>query len=156
MKMDKKYFLAAELFNYSYANYYDHVGIGNKRFDKLMPETYELLDKADREGWNNDQIAKALEIDVVDVDDWKGRYQWAKDIIEAPNAAESFRRGIRYSIKHELKTGLETEEAIEELVNQICYRAADLAVLPETEGKHLSDYSRELRHEKEVRYLSDT
>jgi len=36
--MNKKFLLAAELFNYSYANYQNHLGIGNLRFEKLMPE----------------------------------------------------------------------------------------------------------------------
>lgn len=43
------------------------------------------------------------------------------------------------------KEGLKTEEDIEKLVVQICYRAADLAVLLENEKKELSDYSEELR-----------
>ncbi len=143
--MDRKYLLAAELFNYSYANYADHLGIGKIRYDKTMHETFEILDRADREGWNNAKIAKALVVEEEDVDEWRGHYRRAKDIIDAPNAAESFRRGVRYSIKYEIKEGLETEEAIEKLVTQICYRAADLAVLLDREGKRLSDYSQELR-----------
>jgi hypothetical protein len=143
--MEKKYLLAAELFNYSYANYADHLGIGNIRFDKLMPETFEILERAISEGWGDSQIAKALEVEEETVGEWKGHYQRAKEIIDAPNAAESFRRCVRHSIKYEIKEGLKTEEDIEKLVIQICYRAADLAVLLKNEQKELSDYSEELR-----------
>jgi hypothetical protein len=143
----REHLLAAELFNYSYANYADHLGIGNIRFEKLMPETFDLLERGIREAWNDSQIAEALEVEEESVEEWKGHYQRAKEIIDAPNAAESFRRGVRHSIKYQEKMGLKTEEDIEKLVVQICYRAADLAVLLENEKKSLSDYSRELRRE---------
>ena len=145
--MERKYLLAAELFNYSYANYANHLGIGNIRFDKLMPETFEILERATREGWNDSQIAKALEVEEETVEQWKGDYSRAKEIIDAPNAAESFRRAVRHSIEYGTKEGLKTEEDIQKLVVQICYRAADLAVLLENEKKNLSDYSEELRRE---------
>jgi transposase len=145
--MIRKHLLAAELFSYSYANYADHLGIGNIRFEKLMPETFEVLERGVREGWNDSQLAKALEVEEGTVEEWKGHYQRAKEIIEAPNAAESFRRGVRHSIQYQVKEGLKTEEEIEKLVTQICYRAADLAVLLENEKTVLSDYSQELRRE---------
>jgi len=62
---------------------------------------------------------------------------------------------VKYSIRHAIEDGLETNEDIDMLVTQICYRAADLAVLLEIEDKQLSDYSRELRREKGVKYLGD-
>ena len=150
--MNKKFLLAAELFNYSYANYEDHLEIGNLRFDKLMPETFETLERAHRESWSNEQIAEALEVEEKDVDDWRRNYQRAIDIINAPHAAESFRRGVKHSVQYALNEGLETDEDVDKLVTQICYRAADLAVLLDDEGKKLSDYSRELRREKGVSY----
>src|SRR5215813_12634467 len=122
--MRRRHLLAAELFNYSYANYADHLGIGNLRFEKLMPETFDILDRARNEGWNDAQLAKAMEIEEKDVDTWRKRYQQAVDIIKAPNAAESFRCGVKYSIKYAVETGLETEEDIDMLVTQIRYRAA--------------------------------
>ena len=147
--MDKKFLLAAELFNYSYANYQDHLGIGNLRFEKLMPETFEILERAHSESWSNEQIAEALEVEEKNVDDWKRNYQRAIDIIKAPHAAESFRRGVKYSIQYAIKEGLETEEDLDKLVTQICYRAADLAVLLDDEEKKLGDYSQELRRERD-------
>jgi hypothetical protein len=144
--MDKKFLLAAELFNYSYANYKDHLGIGNIRFDNLMPKTFNTLERAHRESWSNEQIAKALDIEEDEVDNWRNNYQRAIDILDAPHAAESFRRGVKHSILYALKEGLDTEEEIDKLVSQICYRAADLAVLLDNEGKNLSDYSQVLRH----------
>jgi hypothetical protein len=153
--MKKKHLLAAELFNYSYANYADHLGIGNLRFEKLMPETFDILDRGRGEGWSDAQLAKAMEIEEKDVDEWRKRHQQAVDIIDAPNPAESFRRGVKYSIRYAIEEGLETEEDIDQLATQICYRAADLAVLLEIEDKQLSDYSRELRREKGVKYFGD-
>jgi hypothetical protein len=40
----------------------------------------------------------------------KSQYRRAKGIIDAPNAAESFRREVRQAIKYGIKEGLETEE----------------------------------------------
>jgi hypothetical protein len=120
-----------------------------------MPETFDILDRAQNEGWNDAQLAKAMEIEEKDVVTWRKRYQQAVDIINAPNAAESFRRGVRYSIKYAVEEGLETEEDFDQLATQICYRAADLAVLLEIEDKQLSDYSRELRRGKGVKYFGD-
>ena len=34
--MKRRHFLAAELFNYSFDNYENHLGIGNARFDELI------------------------------------------------------------------------------------------------------------------------
>jgi hypothetical protein len=62
---------------------------------------------------------------------------------------------VRYSIKYAVEEGLETEEDFDQLATQICYRAADLAVLLEIEDKQLSDYSRELRRGKGVKYFGD-
>jgi len=55
---------------------------------------------------------------------------------------------VKYSIQYAIKEELETEEDIDKLVTQICYRAADLAVLLDNEKKKLSDYSQELRREE--------
>src|SRR5262249_8731671 len=41
--------LAAEIFAYSYDNYQDHLGIGNIRFDKLMPDEARNLAEGKRD-----------------------------------------------------------------------------------------------------------
>lgn len=41
--MTRYQLLAAEIFGYSYANYQDHLGIGNIRYDRLMPEEAKKL-----------------------------------------------------------------------------------------------------------------
>lgn len=43
-------------------------------------------------------------------------------------------------------------QAVEQLVTQICYRAADLAYLLKQEGTTLSRYSRHLRREPDMEY----
>jgi hypothetical protein len=145
--MDRQELLAAETFHYSYANYDDHLGIGNVRFDKLMPDDVDTLEQAEEEGWDDARLARALEVAEDKVEFWRESYRRAKDVIDAPTPAESFRRGVRYSILDALEEGLADEGAVERLVTQICYRAADLAYLLDREDEILSSYSEELRAE---------
>jgi hypothetical protein len=145
--MDRQQLLAAETFHYSYANYDDHLGIGNVRFDKLMPDDVDTLQQAEQEGWDDARLARALEVAQDKVEFWWESYRRAKDVVDAPTPAESFRRGVRYSIMDALEEGLADEKAVERLVIQICYRAADLAYLLDREDEILSSYSEELRDE---------
>ena len=46
-RLSRSQLLAAEIFGYSYAKYVDHLGIGNIRFDKLMPDDAIKLDRFD-------------------------------------------------------------------------------------------------------------
>jgi hypothetical protein len=129
---------------YSYAHYADHLG-GHVRFDRWMPRDVDTLERAEREGWGDARLAAALEVEQVPR--WRRAYQRAKDIIDAPTPAESFRRGVRYSIQDAVEEGLADAEAIEGLVVQICYRAADLVYPLDLQEERLSDYSLELRRE---------
>lgn len=143
--MNREKLLAAETFSYSYANYADHLGIGHVRFEKMMPQDVRYLEQAEREGWPLKKLAQALECNEEIAERFRLFYIRAKDIVDAPNAAESFRRGVRYSIMDAVEEGLDGEAEIERLVTQICYRAADLAYLLDLEGHELSHYSKELR-----------
>jgi len=143
--MDREKLLAAETFTYSYAHYADHLGIGHVRFEEMMPDDVRILEQAEREGWPLKKLAQALECNEEIAERFRVSYIRAKDIVDAPNAAESFRWGVRYSILDAVEEGLQSEADIERLVTQVCYRAADLAYLLELEGKPLSDYSKELR-----------
>ena len=145
--LTRKQLLAAELHAYSYANYADHLGIGNIRFDKLMPRDVDTLEQAEREGWDSTRLAQALEIPEDQVAAYRRSYREAKDIVDAPTLAESFRRAIRYVIQSAIEEGLTDEAARERLITQVCYRVADLSFRLEMEGKQLAEYSRELRQE---------
>lgn len=145
--MGRRELLTAETFRYSYANYANHLGIGNIRFDKLMPDDVDTLEQAELEGWDDARLAQALDVPEDKVEFWRESYRRAKDIVDAPTPAESFRRGVRYSIQDAVEEGLSDEKAIERLVTQICYRAADLAYLLDLEGERLSTYSQGLRKE---------
>jgi hypothetical protein len=150
--VDRLKLLAAEIYGYSFANYEDHLGIGNERYERLMPQTAETLETAEREGWSASQIAEELDVDVEQAEQLLEAFERARDIVDAENPAEAFRHGVRFSIMDALDDGLHGPEAIEKLVTQICFRAADLAVLLEQEGESLSRYSRHLRREPDVEY----
>ena len=150
--MDRLKLLAAEIYGYSFANYEDHLGIGNERYERLMPQTAETLETAEREGWSAAKIAEELDVDVEQAEQLLEAFERARDIVDAENPAEAFRHGVRFSIMDALDDGLHGPDAIEKLVTQICFRAADLAVLLEQEGEPLSRYSRHLRREPDVEY----
>jgi hypothetical protein len=148
--MTRQQFLAAETFYYSYANYDNHLGIGNIRFDKLMPDNVDTLERAEQEGWDDARLAQALEVEEEHVGHWRRSYQRAKAVVDAPTSAESFRRGVRFSIEDAIEEGLSDEREIQRLVTQICYRAADLAYLLDMRQERLADYSAELRKTSEA------
>ena len=150
--MDRLKLLAEEIFGYSFANYEEHLGIGNVRYERLMPETAQMLETAEREEWSISKIANELDVDMERAEQLLESFVRARDVVDAENPAEAFRHGVRSSIMDEIEKGLEGPEAIESLVTQICYRVADLAVLLEQEGASLSRYSRHLRREPDVEY----
>jgi hypothetical protein len=145
--MERRHILAAELYNYSFENYRNHLGIGHDRFETLMPQDAALLERAQTEQWPDDQIAKMLEVDLEEVPRWRLKYMRAKSIVDAANPAESFRFGVRFSLQDALEKGMASSEDIEDLVSQICYRASDMAVLLELQGESLTQYSDTLRQE---------
>jgi hypothetical protein len=55
--MNRIQLLAAETFHYSYDNYHDHLGV-NARFDRLMPNEVEMLEKATDEKRPLNRIAE--------------------------------------------------------------------------------------------------
>ena len=147
--LTRRQMLAAELYGYSYAHYEAHLGIGHIRFDRLMPQDVDILERAEREGWDASRIARALEMPEDKVERWRRSYQRAKEIVDAPTLVEFFRRGVRHSIEVALREGLGDKASIERLVTQVCYRVADLAFRLDMAGERLSDYSEELREETE-------
>ena len=149
--MNHTQLLAAELFNYSYANYQNHLGI-NERFDRLMPQTVLTLEKAEREDWPLEKLAREIEVDLDRAEDLLRHHGDARKVVEAENPAAAFRNGVRQSIQVAMEIGLESAEDIEKPVRQICYCAADLADLLKVEGNTLSRYSRHLRREPDVEY----
>lgn len=149
--MNRTQLLAAELFNYSYANYQDHLGV-NERFDRLMPQSVMTLEKAEREDWPLKKLARELDVEAEQAEDLLQRLQDAREVVEAENPAESFRNGVAQSIHLAMELGLESTEHIEKLIRQICFRAADLAYLLKVEESSLSRYSRDLRREPDVEY----
>ena len=114
-----------------------------------MPEDALVLEKADNENWSIEKIAKKLDVTLAQAKELQRTYKKAIRIVDADNAAQSFREGVKQSIEYSLEQGVESDEEIEKLVTQICYRAADLSYLLTLEGKELFEYSRELRRGKD-------
>jgi hypothetical protein len=150
--MNRYHLLAAEIYGYSYANYEDHLGIGNIRYEKLMPNAARTLERAEREHWPMEKVARKLKVDQEEAAELVRSFRAARDVVDAENPAESFRWAVRQCIEHALASGLRDEASVERLVTQICYRAADLAFLLKREGQPLSRYSRHLRIEPGVEY----
>ena len=48
------------MYGYTFANYRDHLGIGNIRYEKLMPDHARTLEKAENQGWPIEKLAKKL------------------------------------------------------------------------------------------------
>lgn len=149
--MERIHFLAAEIFSYSYANYDDHLGI-NERFDTLMPHDAEILETALKEEWPIEKVAQELDASTETTRKLLFSVKGALEVVDAENPAESFRNAVRQSIEVALKDGLDTTAAIESLVTQICYRAANLGLVLDKKGHHLSQYSRHLRKDPETEY----
>jgi hypothetical protein len=150
--MNRYHLLAAEVFGSSYANYQDHLNVRNLRYTKLMPDDARTLERADAEGWPVGEVARVLKVEPEDAAELVRAFRRARDVVDAKDAATSFRWGVRQSVERALAEGLGDEASVERLVTQICYRAADLAFLLEREGEPLSRYSRELRKEPGVTY----
>lgn len=145
--MNRGYLLAAEMYHYSYDNYADHIEVENPRFTEYMPRHAALVEQADKEGWSDERLAKALECDLEIAVDLRESYREAVAIIDQKTPDRIFRQGVIASIKYALEKGLKTEEDIDALAGQICYRAADLSYLLTCEGSELRDYSEALRNE---------
>lgn len=145
--MDRKFLLAAETFKYSFNKYADKLEMMAVRFSKLMPDDIDLLEKAEKEDWTLEQLANTLALEPEKAERLRSSYEEAKDIIDAPTPAETFRLGVRQSIRQALDEGLKSDMDIEKLVVQIRYRAADLSYLLDIRNQKLSKYSKELREE---------
>lgn len=146
-RLSRSQLLAAEIFGYSYANYVDHLGIGNIRFDKLMPDDAIKLEQAVAEQWPLARVAKELEVDADNAAALMESTRKAMGVVQAENPAESFRESVRQVVEKAVTEGFDEADAIDNLVTQICYRASDLAYLLKAEGTRLSRYSRHLRRE---------
>jgi len=136
--MAKTYFLCC------HANYADHLGI-NPRFDEYMPNDIDIIEKVVKAGQGIKELANELDVEENIAQQILSSYTTAKEIVYAETAESSFRKGVKSSILLSLESGLKSEEDIDNLVNQICYRASDLAYLLDLEDKELSDYSEALR-----------
>ncbi|WP_182869984.1 hypothetical protein, partial [Stieleria mannarensis] len=147
--LGREHLLAAEIFGYSFANYRDHLGIGNVRFEDLMPDDAKVLQQAVTENWPLTRVAAAMN---TDTDNAASLIDSAKDaikVVDAATPADSFRMAVRQLVQTASEQGLNTEQDVDNLVTQICYRVSDLSVLLDLDDSRLSDYSRALREESD-------
>jgi len=124
--------------------------VGNRRFTEYMPADVECLERAEAEEWADEEVARELDVALDRVGELREGLIRARNVVDAPTPAEAFRRGVRYSIETAVEEGLASADAVERLVVQICYRAADMSLLLDLEGRTLSDYSVALRAEPEA------
>ena len=69
--MTRDQLLATEIFTYSYDDYANHLGIGNQRIEKYMPDAAKALERAEKEGWSDQRLAKAIEVEVSEIPQWR-------------------------------------------------------------------------------------
>ena len=149
-ELTRKQLIAAEVFGYSFANYRDHLGIEHIRFDNMMPDDIDTIERARREKWPVSETAKALRVDAPEVEEIMRSYEQALEVVDAENAAASFRNAVRQVVQRAVDDGLDDKMSIEKLVVQLCYRVSDLSVLLKMEGRTLSSYSKQLRDETAI------
>lgn len=147
-KMNRHQLMAADVFGYSYDHYFDRIGIGKIRFDKLMPNDIKLLERAIAEKWKLERVARELEIDTDAAASLLEATRNAMAIADAPTPTEAFRTSLRNLVQRVSEKGLDSDESIENLVLQICYRVADFSHLLTREGQTLEQCSGELRRKK--------
>ena len=149
-KLHRDELLAAEVFNYSYANYSDHEG--NLRFDRYMPDDVKVLQQATEEKWPISKLAEKLEIEEEQAIEMLKSLHEARKIIDAANPSESYRESVRQRLAYLLKGKVEDDAEIDNIVIQMCYCAADLGCLLEWENSRLCDYSEWLRRTPDCDY----
>ncbi|HFB64498.1 MAG TPA: hypothetical protein ENJ60_03065 [Aeromonadales bacterium] len=152
--MKRIHLLASEIFSYSYANYDDHLSI-NDRFDKYMPDDAALLETAIKRKWPLKKVAKKLDVSPDIASQLLTATQQALAIVDAKTPAASFREGVKQSVLYALEQGIHNEKDVDNLVTQICYRAADFGFLLDTENQKLSYYSRYLRDISDMDFDED-
>ena len=111
--MTREQLLAAEIYGYSFANYQDHLGIGNIRYEQLMPEAAMTLEQAAKENWPTSRIVEVLDVDLDEAKQLTTAFDRARQIVDAENPAELFRNAVRFSIQGALGEGLRDAESIE-------------------------------------------
>ena len=144
--MNRVQYLAAEVFGYSYDHYQEKVEMRHIRFTKYMPNTIRQLEKAESDSISDIKLAEIVEIDVDKIKGLKEAFENAKRIVDTKNAGVSFENGVRASVKNFMEKENIQGVNVENLVEQIFYRAADLGFLLKEENKELSDYSEMLRY----------
>jgi len=145
--MDREKLLAAELFAYSYQNYEDHLGIGNPRFEEMMPVEARTIERAYRENWSMQDLARELGLDAEHVKGLLDSYSNAIEIVDAQTPAKALRNALRQSFDTVLGDRRVPDHEIEEFLNQACYRVSDFLFLMESQGSGLREMSDELRRD---------
>jgi hypothetical protein len=149
-KMERRHFLAAQIYGYSYTHYAENLEKENVRFTTLMPGEVDVLEQAEREDWEPNRLAEALGIEADKVSLWQDLYQASKHIVDAGTCVDSFRASIRSILKAAASESLDEDEVVERIAAQICYQTADLGYLLDQENRRLSDYGNRLRQTNSI------
>lgn len=143
--MKRVHYIAAEMFGYSYENYYDKVTMGHIRFTKYMPDDVKAVEQAEQEEWSNERLAKKLNVSVSKLEVVRAAYIDAVKLVDAGDSVDKYIEGVIQSVKNAVEIGLKSEVDINQLVSQILYRTSDLSFLLREEEDELWTYSEKLR-----------
>ncbi len=145
--LNRQQLLTAEIFGYSYANYAEHLGVGNERFEKLMPDDAAKLELAVNKNWEVSRLAKTLNVDADTASSLIASTKDALKIVDAANPAIAFREAISQLVAKTSEEGLDSDDAVRNLVTQVCYRVSDLAHLLAADATDLMSQCEGLRRE---------
>lgn len=146
-KLTRQHLLAAEIFSYSFANYANHLGIGNERFEKLMPDDASILELAVNENWEINRVATAFDFDTDTASSLITKTKNALKVVDAASPVIAFREAVGQLVSKASEEGLNSDDAVRDLVTQVCYRVSDLAHLLVADGTDLMSHCEAFRRE---------
>ena len=103
--------------------------------------------KSSRENWNLTRVADEMDVDTDDAASMLASTRAAIKVVDAENPAAAFRESMTQLLTKAAEDGLTTDDAIKNVVTQICYRVSDLGYLLAADNSDLKTFCQEFRRE---------